>query len=468
MNNDDINLIREAGLGRRVKASSNKDSDATVILMESGRSKQGIYYSPEILAQLAPMFDGKKMYRDHQDPNDVGRLAHPIDNWVALIRNPRVIDHPDGGVDIMGRPKQVIEADAKFVRDDFKNFIKDLHANSALDDLGISIDIIAQTEDKDINGVPTKVVQHVHTVRCADFVSEASAGGKIRRLTEAELGMINTNVDGGIDNKKIIDNNIEEVTMEGLDKVTIEQLTESRPDLVEAIITNAKVDYDAELAERDELITNLVSIMESDGYVMDEETGEIMQLDPILNYIQESSDGSLGLDIDEVYIVEDEYGDEYDEGEYGDTEQVGVEPVQEGDQLIDITQHPAFLEQQQTIEQLTNTIIAQNEDIAATRAKIEELTNGVVKNETTRLAEQLLQESNLSDESKERIFPAMLACESVDDMVDIINDEATYIQHITEGLATPPVGVTVGDDEEVTPEKRLAAYIGFETDTATA
>ncbi|HRT66989.1 MAG TPA: hypothetical protein P5540_19445 [Candidatus Hydrogenedentes bacterium] len=171
---------------------------AEVVVIRPGfNSSRKRFYTKEALESAIPMFDGVKMYIDHQtDKEDAERPEGSLLRLGGVLRNVRMRES-DGA----------IVGTAHIVHDGLRQMLVNLSESNLLGTIGVSINAIAAMSRRTIDGVHTFVVESIRKVRSVDFVTEPGAGGEVLVCESADA-------------------------LEALDRETLEAL---RPDLVEQI-----------------------------------------------------------------------------------------------------------------------------------------------------------------------------------------------------------------------------------------
>ncbi len=177
---------------------------ATIVVIRPGfNTAKERYYPAEMLAKNVEMFEGVKMFANHPtDREDEERPERDIRDWVANLVNPRI-----------GKEGEII-AEAVIVEPWLKAKLAELSDKGLLEEMGISINAIGQGEEGEIEGVKTAIIEKIIAVRSVDFVTEPGAGGVVTMYETA----------GEHD----------------VDLMSVDQLRERRPDLVDAIANEAK------------------------------------------------------------------------------------------------------------------------------------------------------------------------------------------------------------------------------------
>lgn len=166
---------------------------------------KGHYYPADVLKRDHKVFEGNKMFADHQtDKQEKENPGNSVHNWVATIK--RIWPEADG----------TLRAEAAIIDPKFKAKLAELGKQGMLSDMGISIRAVAEASKGKIDGTDTTVIESLVRGRSVDFVTYAGAGGQV----EAMESSVNNEND--------------------VDLVTETQLRERRPDLVELIESTAQ------------------------------------------------------------------------------------------------------------------------------------------------------------------------------------------------------------------------------------
>ena len=140
-----------------------------ITIIKPGLSKNKRLYTPEAIRDSINVFEGVKMYVDHQLPRP--KTGRSVNDWVATIKETWVDALTGAG---KGR--------AKVVRREFYDFLKD-----AYEDIGTSIDATLRAQrGRMVNGELVDVVEGFLVGRSVDFVTSPAAGGSVDRFLESE------------------------------------------------------------------------------------------------------------------------------------------------------------------------------------------------------------------------------------------------------------------------------------------
>jgi hypothetical protein len=145
---------------------------AEVTLIRSGKSKQGNLYSPEVLTEAAPLFEGALAFADHSKPGDLPERS--VRDIVGYYRNVRSLKEAAGSR---------IRAELHLVpgNDWLYSLLQESQNHPSL--CGLSIDAFGDTV-READG--TTVVKSLKKVLSVDVVTRPSAGGSFDRLIQSE------------------------------------------------------------------------------------------------------------------------------------------------------------------------------------------------------------------------------------------------------------------------------------------
>ena len=147
----------------------------SLTVIQPGLSKNNRYYSPELLKKSVKIFEGAKMFSDHQtDAEAKHRPEGSVKSWVASLSKAWV-DEADGS----------IKATAVVIDPAFKAKLEALNQNKLLPQMGVSIRAIGEASDGEHNGKKAKIVESLIAARSVDFVTFAGAGGRVEAIESA-------------------------------------------------------------------------------------------------------------------------------------------------------------------------------------------------------------------------------------------------------------------------------------------
>ncbi|KKM76983.1 hypothetical protein LCGC14_1374640 [marine sediment metagenome] len=174
---------------------------ATITVVRPGFTKDHVrFYPADVLRRDFRVFEGMKMFLDHDTAAE--RRARPegsVRNWAANLR--RVWVESDGAV----------KGEAVIIDDQLKAKLANLNKHNQLNEMGTSIRAIGAGNPAEIEGHKTILLERIIKSRSVDFVTYANAGGQVEAIESEEP-------DEG-----------------DVDLLTLTQLRERRPDLVELV-----------------------------------------------------------------------------------------------------------------------------------------------------------------------------------------------------------------------------------------
>jgi hypothetical protein len=143
----------------------------TVTVIRPGLSKNNRYYSPELLKKSHKIFEGAKMFADHQTDDEAkARPEGRTKDWVASLT--KVWPESDG----------TIKGSAVVIDPIFKQKLEALNTNGLLPQMGVSIRAVGEAYDGDVQGKKAKIVESLVAARSVDFVTFAGAGGQVEAI----------------------------------------------------------------------------------------------------------------------------------------------------------------------------------------------------------------------------------------------------------------------------------------------
>jgi hypothetical protein len=140
-------------------------------VIKPGTSKNKRHYSSDLLKKSAPIFEGAKMFANHQTDDEArDRPEGSINNWVGCLQNVKA--ESDG----------TIKGTAVIIDPQFQTKLENLSKAGLLGTMGVSIRAIGETARRD--GVDH--VESLSSCRSVDFVTFAGAGGRADILESYE------------------------------------------------------------------------------------------------------------------------------------------------------------------------------------------------------------------------------------------------------------------------------------------
>ena len=211
-------LESKDGKGKRLEA----------ILIESGWSKNGNYYSNEVAESVADhVLESKKLYMDH-DLSQSG-LPRSLKEVAAIAVESRKED---------GKAIAIIE----MTENPQTAWLYEL-AKKFPQEIGVSIDARAKVQEGEVEGKSGRIVENILKLNSVDFVTTPSAGGEVTRIAasvefEKYLNELKSNVERlnsvkKEDNKEIM--NMSEDKKVQKEILTLESLKANHGDIVDQL-----------------------------------------------------------------------------------------------------------------------------------------------------------------------------------------------------------------------------------------
>ncbi len=183
------------------KAFDAEKGEVTLTVIKPGfNTSKSRFYPAEMLKRDAQVFDGVKMFADHQTESaEKEQPEDSVGRWVGQIK--KVWTEDDG----------TVKAAAAVIDKTFKDKLVELSKHGLLSQMGNSIRALGEGVEAKVEGIETTLVERLLKGRSVDFVTYAGAGGQVEAI-EADEG--------------------DETDVDLIDE---EGLRKARPDLVEII-----------------------------------------------------------------------------------------------------------------------------------------------------------------------------------------------------------------------------------------
>jgi hypothetical protein len=177
-----------------------------IVLIEAGLSKNRRFYSPNILKEALPYFDGLSSYADHPGPGDSERSVRDLAGWVT---DPYFDESVGDNGAIVGHYHALSSGPiANVLQEAFDRGRPDLIQFSIL---GEGPQQLKRTD----NYGSIYEVQSIETLYSLDAVAQGAAGGRVLDIVES------------------VQKEAQELAL--LDDMSLSELVEARPDLAEAL-----------------------------------------------------------------------------------------------------------------------------------------------------------------------------------------------------------------------------------------
>ena len=206
------------------EASVTAKGEADIVVIKPGfNTSKTRYYPADMLKRDYHVFEGVKMYADHQtEEEEEKRPEGSVKSWVANLKNVHTND--EGWV--LGR--------AVFTAPWFKEKIEMLNDKNLLSEMGASIRAAGKATTSKVEGVKTHVIEGITRAKSVDFVTEPGAYGGVLLYEDDQSNDV--------------------------DLINLEALKDRRPDLVEAITSETKNIMRREIKMTEELQAKVVEL----------------------------------------------------------------------------------------------------------------------------------------------------------------------------------------------------------------
>ena len=175
--------------------------EITLTIIKPGfNADKSRYYPAEVLRSGTKIFEGLKMFADHQTHGERrDRPENSIHNWAGQLKE--VWCESDG----------TIRGKAAVIDSGLREKLSELRRHNLLKEMGASICAVGEGVKAKVEGVGTMLIEKLIKGRSVDFVTYAGAGGAIECLESAHEDAVD------------------------IDLITAEDVRSKRPDIYEAI-----------------------------------------------------------------------------------------------------------------------------------------------------------------------------------------------------------------------------------------
>lgn len=172
-------------------AYDSSKGELTLTVIKPGMSKNRRNYSPGVLKKSASVFEGAKMFADHQTESEAkSRPEGSVNNWVATMG--KTWAEGDG----------TVKGTATVIDPQFKAKLDRLNEVGKLSDMGVSIRAVGEaSKQKDADGEYTEV-ESILAARSVDFVTHAGAGGQVEAMESQQVNEWDVDLIGEADFRK--------------------------------------------------------------------------------------------------------------------------------------------------------------------------------------------------------------------------------------------------------------------------
>jgi len=222
------NYVNENGAVLIDEATADKLAKGIVpvrFLSPGFNSSKGRFYSEQSINDAVEVFEGAKMFANHPTKEDERNIPERrVQDWVATLKNTKLSDS--------GNAVGEAHINAGWLKEKVQN----LAEQGDLGQLGLSILGIGKSLKTSIEGTKTMLIEGILKGKSVDFVTEPGAGGYAGLMESASSDL------------------------KDLDIIGLDDLKESRPDLIEILETEFKTNQEKEIktmAETEKTIEEL-------------------------------------------------------------------------------------------------------------------------------------------------------------------------------------------------------------------
>lgn len=157
-----------------------------IVIIREGLSKNGNYYSKELLLKSRDLFEGAKVafyewnkFYDHVSANARESIPQGFPTQVVgLLSDIKFTQLQEGGTGLIGVLELADSNDARHLAELFKLGLK----KNQKDALGFSIDALGNSEKRTVEGREVNYVTELGAVNEVTIVTDPAAGGRLERL----------------------------------------------------------------------------------------------------------------------------------------------------------------------------------------------------------------------------------------------------------------------------------------------
>jgi hypothetical protein len=210
----DMSELEELRLDSKVTSQSSSDGSSwRVRLIQQGHTLSGRYFPNDVLRESVPLFEGTRSYMNHPPENYQGG-DRPLQTLIGWYDNV-TLKEGDG-----------LYADWHILANSGVPWLREqmieLSKNGKLDLIGLSLLGLGKNSFKRVDGKVVKYSESIQMVRSVDLVDVPGAGGKVESIIESKNDKTRSEI------------------ME-LERLTLEELKQANPGLVQEILKESKV-----------------------------------------------------------------------------------------------------------------------------------------------------------------------------------------------------------------------------------
>ncbi len=153
-----------------------------VLIIEEGMSKNRNNYKRKVLTEAAPLYEGAKIYIDHQE--ETRRYGRSGKDLAGFLKDVQGVIVPDGKESVTGR--FALAGTAVITKAWVRQELLDAYEEGNPNLLGLSHDVNAESLTCMSDQGPFYDVQKIESVSSVDLVTNPAAGGRVLRLVASD------------------------------------------------------------------------------------------------------------------------------------------------------------------------------------------------------------------------------------------------------------------------------------------
>lgn len=155
-----------------------------VLIIEEGKSKNRNHYARKVLQEAAPLYEGAKMFLDHQeDTRKFGRSTKDVAGFLKSVV-PVLLSASTTEAD--AAPKFALAATAVITKATVREEMLDAWNEGKADLYGLSHDVMAESVTVQDPAGAFYDVTRIESVKSVDLVTNPAAGGRVLRLVASD------------------------------------------------------------------------------------------------------------------------------------------------------------------------------------------------------------------------------------------------------------------------------------------
>lgn len=172
-------MTEAAGLSLREAEGEEQGLIWEALLIQSGLSGNGVFYSDKTLREAVPLFEGRPVFAksDKEHLAGEGKDVNKIIGWISDVK------FVEGGKPDTGRV--VGQVNLSKSADKLRTLVVDAWKRGKRDLVGLSIDAIGKARSGKIGGQVARIAEAIKKVLSVDLIVEPGAGGALVRMVES-------------------------------------------------------------------------------------------------------------------------------------------------------------------------------------------------------------------------------------------------------------------------------------------